>query len=138
MLLVVCHVYIDLSMLGAAAKPHMKMARAKHAFRGDASKGQLTFKKGKAIEVLGDMDGDWWNGRVWKDGAAGGIGMFPATYVEWAEQEAAAAAATDSRPNDSKDAERADFEKYERNGDGREKKQEQEQQQQQQQQHGSS
>jgi hypothetical protein len=60
----------------------IKLALAKHTFRGDKTKGQLPFKKGTAVEVLGPTDGDWWTGR--KCTAEGGspIGMFPASYVE--------------------------------------------------------
>jgi len=50
---------------------------ALYDYNGDASKGQLTFKKNTLIILVHKHESGWWTGQVDSK-----TGYFPATYVQ--------------------------------------------------------
>ena len=57
-----------------------KRFEAEHSFKSTDAE-DLTFEKGDII-VATDTEGDWWQGRLEKDGTNGKVGSFPHNYVK--------------------------------------------------------
>ena len=53
---------------------------AEHSFQS-TDEEDLTFEKGDII-IATETDGDWWQGRLEKDGTNGKVGSFPHNYVK--------------------------------------------------------